>query len=52
MDQWIDFSDADNSVMAYLRKANSTQATIVCLCNCTSVPRRHYRIEVPGPGWY
>jgi 1,4-alpha-glucan branching enzyme len=50
--QWIDFSDADNSVIAYLRKAKSTQAAIVCLCNFTPVPRHHYRIGVPEPGWY
>lgn len=50
--QWIDFSDADNSVLAYLRKAKSTQAAIVCLCNFTPMPRYHYRIGVPEPGWY
>jgi 1,4-alpha-glucan branching enzyme len=50
--QWIDFSDADNSVIAYLRKAKSTQAAIVCLCNFTPMPRHHYRIGVPEPGWY
>lgn len=50
--QWIDFSDADNSVIAYLRKAKSTQAAIVCLCNFTPVLRRDYRIGVPEPGWY
>ncbi|MBH0202591.1 MAG: hypothetical protein HP496_09950 [Nitrospira sp.] len=50
--QWIDFSDADNSVIAYLRKAKSTQATIVCLCNFTPVPRQQYHIGVPDPGWY
>jgi 1,4-alpha-glucan branching enzyme len=50
--QWIDFSDADNSVIAYLRKAKSTQPAIVCLCNFTPMPRHHYRIGVPEPGWY
>lgn len=50
--QWIDFSDADNSVLAYIRKAKSTQAAIVCLCNFTPMPRHHYRIGVPEPGWY
>lgn len=50
--QWIDFSDSDNSVIAYLRKAKSTQAAIVCLCNFTPVPRHGYRIGVPEPGWY
>ncbi len=50
--QWIDFSDDDNSVIAYLRKAKGTQAAIVCLCNFTPIPRHHYCIGVPERGWY
>jgi 1,4-alpha-glucan branching enzyme len=50
--QWIDFSDAENSVIAYLRKAQSTLDTFVCLCNFTPVPRYGYRIGVPESGWY
>jgi 1,4-alpha-glucan branching enzyme len=50
--QWIDFSDSDNSIIAYLRKAKTLQAAIVCLCNFTPVPRHGYRVGVPEPGWY
>jgi 1,4-alpha-glucan branching enzyme len=50
--QWIDFSDSDNSIIAYLRKAKTPQAAIVCLCNFTPVPRHGYRVGVPEPGWY
>ncbi len=50
--QWIDFSDSDNSVIAYLRKAKTSQTAIVCLCNFTPVPRHGYRVGVPEPGWY
>ena len=50
--QWIDFSDTDNSVIAYLRKARNTTAAIVCVCNFTPVPRYGYRIGVPELGWY
>lgn len=50
--QWIDFSDSDNSVIAYLRKATTSQTAIVCLCNFTPVPRHGYRVGVPEPGWY
>ena len=50
--QWIDFSDADNSVIAYLRKGKNTDAAIVCLCNFTPVPRQGYRVGVPEAGWY
>ncbi len=50
--QWIDFSDTDNSVIAYIRKARSTNEAIVCACNFTPVARHGYRIGVPEPGWY
>ena len=50
--QWIDFSDADNSVIAYLRKGKNTDAAIVCLCNFTPVPRHGYCVGVPEAGWY
>ncbi|HBH79440.1 MAG TPA: 1,4-alpha-glucan branching enzyme, partial [Nitrospira sp.] len=33
--QWIDFSDSNNSVIAYLRKARKTGEAIVCVCNFT-----------------
>ena len=50
--QWIDFSDADNSVTAFLRKSKDGNNTVICVCNFTPVPRYTYRIGVPAPGWY
>ncbi|HMS84452.1 MAG TPA: alpha amylase C-terminal domain-containing protein, partial [Nitrospira sp.] len=50
--QWIDFSDSNNSVIAYLRKARKTGEAIVCVCNFTPMPRYSYRIGVPEGGWY
>ncbi|MFO0707746.1 MAG: 1,4-alpha-glucan branching protein GlgB [Nitrospira sp.] len=50
--QWIDFNDADNSVIAFLRKGWSADEQIVCVGNMTPVPRHHYRIGVPRDGWY
>ncbi len=50
--QWIDFTDQDNSVIAFLRKAREPQNVIVCIGNFTPIPRREYRIGVPRPGWY
>ncbi|MBI4400641.1 MAG: 1,4-alpha-glucan branching protein GlgB [Nitrospirae bacterium] len=50
--QWIDFSDADQSVIAFLRRARAADDCVVCVCNFTSVPRTGYRIGVPAPGWY
>jgi 1,4-alpha-glucan branching enzyme len=50
--QWIDFSDADHAVIAFLRRARHADDFIVCVCNFTPVPRERYRIGVPRPGWY
>jgi 1,4-alpha-glucan branching enzyme len=50
--QWIDFTDTENSVVAFLRKATSSSDAVVCVCNFTPVPRHGYRIGVPTAGWY
>jgi 1,4-alpha-glucan branching enzyme len=48
--QWIDCSDKDNSVMAYLRRDG--QRFVVVVLNFTPVPREAYRIGVPSAGRY
>ncbi len=50
--QWIDFCDAANSVIVFLRKAKNQDNQILCLCNFTPVPRYNYRVGVPGEGYY
>ncbi len=47
--EWVDFSDAANSVFAWLRRARDGR-TVLVVCNFTPVPRHGYRIGVPGPG--
>jgi len=50
--QWIDFNDAQHSVIAFLRKAKDSTDQIVCVCNFTPVPRSNYRLGVPQEGFY
>jgi 1,4-alpha-glucan branching enzyme len=50
--QWIDFHDADQSIIVFLRKARDPREAIVCVCNFTPVLRPGYRIGVPEAGWY
>ncbi|HJU04680.1 MAG TPA: 1,4-alpha-glucan branching protein GlgB [Nitrospiraceae bacterium] len=50
--QWIDFSDADHAVIAFLRRARDPENSVICACNFTPVPRSGYRVGVPAPGWY
>jgi 1,4-alpha-glucan branching enzyme len=49
--EWIDGSDADNSVIAFLRKAASGEAILV-VCNFTPVPRSNYLVGVPAGGYW
>jgi len=46
---WIDHGDSDQSVIAYLRRADA-EAPVACICNFTPVPRYAYRIGVPEGG--
>ena len=48
---WIDFHDADNSVVAFLRRDRSGGLLIFAI-NATPVPREGYRIGVPTDGFY
>lgn len=48
--EWIDFHDADNSVIAFIRWAKDWRDCIVVVCNFTPVVRRDYRIGVPFNG--
>ena len=49
--EWIDFHDAESSVVAYLRKAENG-SKLLFVVNATPVPRHGYRIGVPDEGWY
>ena len=48
---WIDFRDAQQSVLSYLRKGDKDEAMVIVL-NLTPVPRYDYRIGVPLGGAY
>jgi 1,4-alpha-glucan branching enzyme len=48
--EWIDWSDHENAVVAYLRRDGERHALVVL--NWTPVPRERYRLGVPGEGAY
>ena len=50
--RWIDASNADANVIAFLRYAADGRRHLACLCNLSPVPRHGYRIGLPGPGPY
>jgi 1,4-alpha-glucan branching enzyme len=50
--EWIDCHDADQSVMAFERRARDG-SVVVAAFNFTPVPRHGYRIGLPSPGnWH
>lgn len=50
--EWIDFLDADNSIISFLRKSQKVEDTLIFLCNFTPVYRERYRIGVPFQAFY
>jgi 1,4-alpha-glucan branching enzyme len=49
--EWIDFHDADNSVVAFMRRSRGG-GVIVFAVNATPMVRHGYRLGVPGAGFY
>src|SRR5262249_13737383 len=50
--EWIDFHDAQNSVIAFIRHGLDPKEFLVFACNFTPVVRHNYRIGMPESGWY
>ena len=50
--EWIDFHDAESSVIAFLRRAEDPKDFLVFCCNFTPVPRKGYEFGVPEEGFY
>jgi len=49
--EWIDFHDAENSVVGWMRKSREGEV-IVFIVNATPVVRYQYHIGAPGAGYY
>ena len=45
--QWIDLSDADQSVISFIRRGADATAPVIVVCNFTPVPRIGYRVGLP-----
>ncbi len=48
--QWIDYGDAENSVLTFIRKGNDEKNDLIIAANFTPVPREKYRIGIPKTG--
>ena len=50
--EWIDCSDTEASVIAFLRKGSRPEHLVLIVCNFTPVVRDNYRIGVPQGGYW
>ena len=50
--EWIDFRDADSSVVSFVRRDRAGKTNLIFVFNFTPAPRNNYRIGVPKPGYY
>jgi len=50
--EWVDCTDAENSVLALLRHGADDDAPILVVLNFTPVPRTDYRVGAPAPGFW
>ena len=50
--QWLVADDAENSVIAWLRRGSDESRIAIVVSNFTPIPREGYRIGVPLPGRY
>jgi len=50
--EWIDCSDKEQGVIAFIRRGSSPAEIVVAICNLTPVIRHNYRIGVPLAGCY
>lgn len=45
--EWIDFSDNEQCILAYMRKGKKEKDYLVVVCNFTELPRPNYQVGVP-----
>jgi 1,4-alpha-glucan branching enzyme len=50
--EWMDCSDAEQSVVALVRRARNPWNLVLVVCNFTPIPRHGYRVGVPVEGFY
>ena len=50
--EWIDANDTQSSVLSFLRRSHTSGELVAAVGNFTPLPRFHYRVGVPRPGFW
>jgi len=48
--EWIDYSDAQNSTLAYMRHGDKEKDTVIVVCNMTPSQNEKYQLGLPKSG--
>ncbi|MCM8533977.1 MAG: 1,4-alpha-glucan branching protein GlgB [Lentisphaeraceae bacterium] len=48
--EWVDFQDAEQSIVSFVRYNSDKSDSLLCVCNLTPVIRENYKIGVPEKG--
>jgi 1,4-alpha-glucan branching enzyme len=48
--EWIDFQDADNNIVCFMRKSEKDQEQMLVVCNFNPLAHESYRVGVPVSG--
>jgi 1,4-alpha-glucan branching enzyme len=49
---WVDCSDHEHSVLSFVRQTTNGASQLLAVLNLTPVPREHYRVGLPRPGFW
>ena len=50
--EWLDHSDGENSIFAFVRRNLANDQQVICISNFTPIPREGYRVAVEEAGEY
>ncbi len=50
--EWVDYQDAQNTTLSFIRKARACREFLLAVFNFTPVLRRNYRVGVPRGGFW
>ncbi|MEX0273106.1 MAG: alpha amylase C-terminal domain-containing protein, partial [Flavobacteriaceae bacterium] len=50
--EWVEWNDAENSVLSFVRKGHDPKNDLMVVCNFTPVPREKYRLGVSKTDTY
>lgn len=50
--QWMDYKDAEKSVLSFVRRGFNPDDKVLVVCNFTPIVRENYRVGVPSGGYW